>query len=145
MKGVVVTTKGDLSIRDFQAPLYRSVGEAVGGYIETVHPRGLSDPYVMIVNEEGLLEGLKPNVVGSYLYGTHLHGQPIVGDIVFMKVGYVGIERDILGLEDAEIEEIKKLVEPMTSKLKDPAWITGQIEKMEGGEPNDVLFHLWML
>lgn len=145
MKGVVVTTKGDLSIRDFQAPLYRSVGEAVGGYIETVHPRGLSDPYVMIVNEEGLLEGLKPNVVGSYLYGTHLHGQPIVGDIVFMKVGYVGIERDILGLEDAEIEEIKKLVEPMISKIKDPAWITGQIEKMEGGEPNDVLFHLWML
>lgn len=145
MKGVVVTTKGDLSIRDFQVPLYRSVGEAVGGYIEIVHPRGLSDPYVMIVNEEGLLEGLKPNVVGSYLYGTHLHGQPIVGDIVFMKVGYVGIERDILGLEDAEIEEIKKLVEPMTSKLKDPAWITGQIEKMEGGEPNDVLFHLWML
>lgn len=145
MKGVVVTTKGDLSIRDFQVPLYRSVGEAVGGYIETVHPRGLSDPYVMIVNEEGLLEGLKPNVVGSYLYGTHLHGQPIVGDIVFMKVGYVGIERDILGLEDAEIEEIKKLVEPMISKIKDPAWITGQIEKMEGGEPNDVLFHLWML
>lgn len=145
MKGVVVTTKGDLSIRDFQVPLYRSAGEAVGGYIETVHPRGLSDPYVMIVNEEGLLEGLKPNVVGSYLYGTHLHGQPIVGDIVFMKVGYVGIERDILGLEDAEIEEIKKLVEPMISKIKDPAWITGQIEKMEGGEPNDVLFHLWML
>lgn len=41
----------------------------VGGYIETVHVR---DDLVLIVNEEGVLEGLEPNmyVRGFWLRGT---------------------------------------------------------------------------
>ncbi len=35
--------------------------------------------------------GLPPNLLGSYLYGTQTHGQPIVGNIVILKLGrYVG-------------------------------------------------------
>lgn len=54
MKGILVTTDNTAEIRDFEAPLYKTIGEAVGGYIEIVHPMGLADPLVMVVNEEGL-------------------------------------------------------------------------------------------
>lgn len=102
MKGVVVTTENAVEIRDFGAPLHKTVGEAVGGYIEIVHPVGLADPLVMIVNEEGLLLNLPLNQLGCLLYGTHMHGQPIVGNIVVMKTGFVGGEPDIVGLDDEE-------------------------------------------
>ena len=52
MKGVVITTADEVSVRDFAAPLNKSLGAVVGGYIELVHPQGLQPPYCMIVNEE---------------------------------------------------------------------------------------------
>lgn len=84
MKGVVITTADEVSVRDFAAPLNKSLGAVVGGYIELVHPQGLQPPYCMIVNEEGLLKDLPLNRAGSLLYGTQFHGSPIVGDIVIM-------------------------------------------------------------
>ena len=59
-KGVVITTADEVSVRDFAAPLNKSLGAVVGGYIELVHPQGLQPPYCMIVNEEGLLKDLPP-------------------------------------------------------------------------------------
>ena len=106
MKGVVVSTENTVEIRDFGAPLYKTVGEAVGGYIEIVHPMGLVDPLVMIVNEEGLLKELPENLLGCLLYGTHMHGHPIVGNIVVMKTGFVGGEPDIVGLDDEEADQL---------------------------------------
>ena len=110
MKGVCVSTDSKVEVRDFGKPLYKTVGEAVGGCIEIVHPYGLRRPYVMIVNEEGLLLDLDINPIGCDLYRTMRHGQPIVGNIVIMKVGYADGEPDIVGLADNEIEEIKKLI-----------------------------------
>lgn len=111
MKGVVVTTDNKVEIRDFGEPLYKTVGEAVGGYIEIVHPIGLVDPLVMIVNEEGLILELPINQLGCLLYGTHNHGQPIVGNIVVMQTGYVNGEPDIIGLDDNEAAELAKTFE----------------------------------
>ena len=110
MKGVCISTDNKVEVREFGEPLYKTVGKVVGGYIETVHPRGLKFPYVMIVNEEGLLLGLPLNPFGCKLYGTAQHGQPIVGNIVIMKVGYADGEPDIVGLADEEIEEVIKLI-----------------------------------
>ena len=62
----------------------------MAGGTERVHPMGLDRPYSMMVNEEGLLLGLPMNRLGSELYGTPKHGQPIVGDVVFLKDGYHG-------------------------------------------------------
>lgn len=111
MKGVVVTTDNTVEIRDFGEPLYKTVGEAVGGYIEIVHPIGLADPLVMIVNEEGLILELPINQLGCLLYGTHNHGQPIVGNIVVMQTGYVNGEPDIVGLNDNLAAELAKTFE----------------------------------
>lgn len=115
MKGIVITTSGEISVNDFSAPLYKSVGDAVGGWIENVHPRGLSSPYCMIVNEEGLLRDLPYNAVGSFLYETRKHGSPILGDIVIMKEGMTPEGPDIIGLSD---DEVKTLCTMFKTKFK---------------------------
>ena len=56
-----------VEVKDFAPPLYQSLGEAVGGTIELVRPRGLARPFVMIVNDEGLLLELPLNRLGSIL------------------------------------------------------------------------------
>lgn len=110
MKGVVVTTDLNVRIEEFGNPLYKTVGTAVGGYIEHVKPARLRHPYCMIVNEEGRLLDLPLNPIGSYFYGTDQHGEPIAGNIVVMKDGYRDGERDIIGLNDVEAEQIKDII-----------------------------------
>lgn len=122
MKGIVVTTDLEIRIEEFSDPLYKTVGSAVGGYIEHVKPARLRHPYCMIVNEEWRLLDLPLNYVGSYFYGTDQHGEPIVGNIVIMKDGYRGGEPDIVGLNDVEAEQIKDviidLIEPLHQQPK---------------------------
>ena len=122
MKGIVVTTDLEIRIEEFSDPLYKTVGSAVGGYIEHVKPARLRHPDCMIVNEEGRLLDLPLNYVGSYFYGTDQHGEPIVGNIVIMKDGYRGGEPDIVGLNDVEAEQIKDviidLIEPLHQQPK---------------------------
>ena len=122
MKGVVVTTNHEVRVENFSDPLYKTVGSAVGGYIEHVKPARLRHPYCMIVNEEGRLLDLPLNYVGSYFYGTDQHGEPIVGNIVIMKDGYRGGEPDIVGLSNVEAEQIKDviidLIEPLHQQPK---------------------------
>lgn len=122
MKGIVVTTDLEIRIEEFSDPLYKTIGSAVGGYIEHVKPARLRHPYCMIVNEEGRLLDLPLNYVGSYFYGTDQHGEPIVGNIVIMKDGYRGGEPDIVGLNDVEAEQIKDviidLIEPLHQQPK---------------------------
>lgn len=109
MKGVLVTTDDKVEIRDFPEPLFKTVGEAVGGYIEIVHPRylqALGRDFIMIVNEEGRILELELNALGSALYGTLEHGQPILGNIVIMKEGFVDGEPDLVGLTDEEAQDL---------------------------------------
>lgn len=52
MKGIVITTKDEMRVQEFSEPVHRSIGDAVGGWIEVVHPKRLEYPYCMVVNEE---------------------------------------------------------------------------------------------
>lgn len=108
MKGIVISTENQLTVRDFGAPLYKTIGEAVDGWIEIVRPGGLKSPYVMVVNEEGLIKELPINIAGSILYGTPAHGSPIVGNIVIMKEGWTDEGKDLLGLSDEEVVTLTK-------------------------------------
>lgn len=109
MRGVVVTTDNELYVKEFAPPLYQSIGEVVDGWIEIARPRGLKHRLVMVVNEEGLLRNLPLNVFGSILYGFHIHGNPIVGNIVIMKEDYTVDGLDFVELTDSDIQEIKAL------------------------------------
>lgn len=54
--------------------------------IEVVNPKGLEKPFVLVINEEGLLAADPAiNFVGSYLYGTQDHHNPIVGEVLIMQ------------------------------------------------------------
>ena len=117
MKSIVVTTDLEIRIEEFSDPLYKTVGSAVGGYIEHVKPARLRHPYCMIVNEEGRLLDLPLNYVGSYFYGTDQHGEPIVGNIVIMKDGYRNGEPDIVGLDDSEVERVKYTISTLMSMM----------------------------
>lgn len=108
MKGIVITTENKMFVRDFGEPLYKTLGEVVGGFIEHTRPMALVDPYCMIVNEEGLLQGLPENKVGCALYGTPFHGNPIAGTIVIMKGGINDDgEQDIVGLDEIDIDYLQ--------------------------------------
>lgn len=96
MKGLVITTENEMQVREFGEPAYETIGKAVGGWIEVVHPKGLPDPFCMVVNEEGLLHGLPLNLFGCILYDTVRHGNPIVGNIVILKEGFPRLARETL-------------------------------------------------
>lgn len=117
MKGVVFTTNNEMYVKDFGKPLYETVGKEVGGWIEIVRPKGLSRPFCLVCNEEGLLHGLPMNAFGSVLYGTQKHGHPIVGNIVIMREGMVDGDVDFVELTDNDIRRIKKLAADVSGGL----------------------------
>lgn len=111
MKGIVITTNDEMRVQEFSEPEYKSIGEAVGGWIEVVHPKRLEPPYCMLVNEEGVILKLPINSFGSFLYGTDYHGDPMLGDIVLLKEGINSDgERDILGLDEQDIKYLCDMV-----------------------------------
>ena len=95
MKGLVITTENKMQVREFGEPAYETIGKAVGGWIEVVHPKGLPDP----------LHGLPLNLFGCILYDTVRHGNPIVGNIVILKEGFTTPgERDFIGLDEDDVK-----------------------------------------
>lgn len=117
MIALVVNTKNEIRRVEYDPPHYDVIKEAVGGWYEHVHPMGLDRPYSMMVNEEGLLLGLPMNWLGSELYGTPQHGQPIVGDIVFLKDGYDGGEPDVVGMTEDEAQHLGDKFVKMTDGI----------------------------
>ena len=117
MIALVVNTKNEIRRVEYDPPHYDVIKEAVGGWYEHVHPVGLDHPYSMMVNEEGLLLGLPLNRLGSELYGTPKHGQPIVGDVVFLKDGYHGGEPDTVGMTEDEAQRLGDKFVKMTGGI----------------------------
>ena len=106
MIALVVNTKNEIRRVEYDPPHYEVIREAVGGHYELVRPRGLQEPYCMMVNEEGLLLGLPLNPLGCYLYGTMVHGAPIVGNIMILKLGRYAGEPDVVGMTDDEAQRL---------------------------------------
>ena len=109
MKAVKATAQGAIYTveLDGSLPLHRALQKELGGYIEVVRPRNLARPYLMMVDEEGLLKGLPLNRAASWLCGTQRHGQPIVGDALIMKETETADgDADAGGLTDEECNSI---------------------------------------
>lgn len=120
MKGIVVTPENEVTIQDFDAPIYRSTAEVTGGF-EIVHPRGLPQPYCMIVDDDGLRKKEPLNAIGSIFYETHKHGSPIVGTIVIMKQGFGPDGADIIGLDSEDIDALLPRIKTLANGLPAPA------------------------
>lgn len=62
---------------------YREIGCDL---IDIAPTKYLPEPYIMIVDDEGLLKADPDvNFLGSYLYGIQDHGMPIMGNALIMK------------------------------------------------------------
>lgn len=99
----IVEKRPDQGLLDF---CYQNIGCQ---YVETVHPRYLQEPYILMIDEEGRLKD-KPsiNFIASYLYGTHEHHEPIVGNVLVMKLGMTDEGPDILPLDEAEARQVEE-------------------------------------
>lgn len=106
MRALKITTDFTITEIELHEPLYKTIRVELGGRMEIVRPRRMAPPLVMIVDEEGLLKELPLNTIGSYLYETDKHNQPIVGDIIIMQeaMGIDGI--DLVGLEQSQIDQL---------------------------------------
>lgn len=100
MKGLVFDTENRMQFKDFGEPLLDNLQKEVGGCIEVVHPKYLPEGLCMVIDDEGLLKGFSVNKIASVLYGTPEHGQPIVGNAVILREGFVDGERDFMSLDD---------------------------------------------
>ena len=100
MIGIRVMTDGRYDAADFREPsTLKALQEAVGGYIEVVHPEGLPPHFCMVVNEEGRLLGLPINTRASLLFG-----EAIVGDAVILKAGInEDGDPDLVGLDVEDV------------------------------------------
>lgn len=82
--------------------------DAIGcRYVEHVNARHLLTPYTLMIDEEGRLKD-KPmvNFIASYLYGAHEHHEPIVGNVLVMKIGMTEEGPDILLLSEEEAQKV---------------------------------------
>ena len=99
MVGLIVTAENEMRRVEYDSPHYDVIQKAVGGWYEHVRPVGLERPYCMMLN-------LPPNLLASILYGTPQHGQPIVGDVIFLKERYYCGEPDVVGMTWDEAQSL---------------------------------------
>lgn len=123
MNGIVITTRNEVRPVMLTNPTYISMQNFVGGVFEHVRPVNLKPPYCMIVNEDGISQGLPVNLLGCFLYGSHVHGNPIVGDVLILKDGVNEHgEADIVGLDNSETttlsNEFRMMAGILNKKLK---------------------------
>lgn len=122
MKIIKISTDLELTIYEFPMGNYQKqnqfLRELIGNHCELyehVKPRRLytesqmknsvtniaGQCVSMLVDEEGGLKDNEVNLIGSYLYGTDIHKQPIMGNILFVGEQWVGCDIDICGIEES--------------------------------------------
>ena len=112
MFAVKLNTQLDIEIvkKNPEQELLQFCYENIGcQYVETVRPRYLQEPYILMIDEEGRLKDRPAvNFIASYLYGAHEHHEPIVGNVLVMKLGMTDEGPDILPLDEAEARQVEE-------------------------------------
>lgn len=87
MKAIKITTDNKIFPVDLSEPLWKDIGDELGGYFEIVRANYRKWPreFVILCDENGLNKHLPFNHIASELYGYSSHGTPIAGDILIMK------------------------------------------------------------
>ena len=123
MKAILLKTNGHIKPIDMKEDAdFRWYAKQIGcDWIEIVRP--VNCPYVLIVDEEGMMKANSLNILASDMYGTFEHNQPIVGDCLLVREEYIG-EPTVVGFDDDEADEI-------VSKLWSDFWELYHSERLE--------------
>lgn len=93
--------------------LYRELGHT------TTVLRENSKCVSMLVDEEFLFRnGFHPNLIGCYLYETDKHRSPIMGDILFVGLTYIGDGIEFTGIEPETFETLHTQLKNMAMAMK---------------------------
>lgn len=110
MKGIVIKPGNNIRVQEFGEPLYQTIGALWDGYIEIVRLKTL-EPYVLIVDEEGLLKpNAKNNVIASILNDGWIAGTAVVMKEGFTEDG----EPDIFGLDETDVDKVDSVIRMRT-------------------------------
>lgn len=106
MKGLLATTDGKVEIVSLNGT-WQEMADIVGGYIEVVRTPMPFENDVFVVNEDGYRLNLPLNLLGSFLYGTHVHGSPILGDMLILQEHRTFDGADFADMPDARAKREK--------------------------------------
>lgn len=123
-KGIYLDVDGSIKLIDtpaIQGRDWRWFSQQIGcDWIENVYPRGLKEPYMMVVDEEARLKE-RPviNFLASWLYEAHMHGSPICGNCLIMQQVDTDEGPDIDGIPQIEAEILAKYLSDHLSQAID--------------------------
>jgi len=73
---------------------------------------------LMLADEEGRLKPNECNMVGSYLYMSDKHGNPIMGNILFVGEVLGDDGPEFCGIEDGVFKRLMEKLESLISRIK---------------------------
>ena len=84
--GTLILSDGTTMTMEFSEPhvTLSEMQACVGGYIELIY---LKDGVILVVNEEGKLNNLKPNIIATEIAG--LSDDHIVGDVLLISSKFI--------------------------------------------------------
>lgn len=139
MRIIKISTDLELTVHEFPSGTYREQNkflcELIGNYCdiyERVMPRRLytelhmrhnptkivGQCVSMLVDEEGGLKENTPNLIGSYLYETDKHRQPIMGNILFVGEKWSSEDLNFCGIADSVFELLELQLNNMIYTMK---------------------------
>ena len=140
MKIIKISTDLEMTIHEFPTGTYEEqnkyLRELIGEdcelyehvmpkrlYTELQHldrPTKISGQCVsMLIDEECLLKGkLTPNLIGSYLYETDKHRNPILGNILFVGEEWTCDGVDFCGIEESVFQKLELQLNNMIYAMK---------------------------
>ncbi len=72
----------------------------------------------MLVDEEGRLKENEVNLLGSWLYGADMHGDPIMGNVLFVGEEWVGNGIGFCGIDEMMFHYLEKQLFYLIAKMR---------------------------
>ena len=105
IKTIMIQPNGAASVKEISS--INVVRAYFNGPIELVASPHLPSSFIMVVDEEGKINGLPKNDFGSWLYEADLHGDVIVGDVFLMKIEQSpDTSYNVVGLTNEDIQDL---------------------------------------
>jgi hypothetical protein len=140
-KIIMISTELELTVHDYPVEegyeglktLYELIGNGCNSF-EHVMPRRLytelkipshatkvpGQCVSMLVDEEGAIkDGMKPNLIGSWLYETDKHNNPIMGNIIFVGERMTDDGVDFCGIDESTFTFLQKAFHDIISQVND--------------------------